>query len=103
MGENFNVHNFMFLDEKGNKHILENAKITSITQEGNYENFIDVPREKLVENISFSIDIQTINISKKRFKKLLMSKGIGKNGAEELCKYFHRKNGSYNELYLMYF
>ena len=92
------VMELMFIDENGNKHILENATITSITEENNNDEFLNVSREKFSNNRSFSIDIQTKNMSEKRFKKKLMSKGIGRNGAEELARYFYKKYGCYNEI-----
>lgn len=97
------VRELMFIDENGNKHILENATITSITEENNNDEFLNVSRENFINNRSFSIDIQTKNMSEKRFKKKLMSKGIGRNGAEELARYFYKKYGCYNEINTLFF
>lgn len=96
------VMELMFIDENGNKHKLENATITSITEENNNDEFLNVSREKFSNNRSFSIDIQTKNMSEKRFKKKLMSKGIGRNGAEELARYFYKKYGCYNEINILF-
>lgn len=92
------VIELMFIDENGDKHILENATITSITEENNNDEFLNVSRENFINNRNFSIDIETKNMSKKRFKKKLMSKGIGRNGAEELARYIYKKYGCYNEI-----
>lgn len=45
-------------------------------------------------NISFDINTSTI-LSRKKFIKLLMSKGIGRNGANEIAKHVLKKNGRY--------
>lgn len=45
-------------------------------------------------NISFDITTSMI-LSRKKFIKLLMSKGIGRNGATEIAKYILKKNGRY--------
>lgn len=51
-------------------------------------------------NISFDFTTN-ITLSKKKFIKLLMSKGIGRNGANEIAKYVLKKNGRYTMLDLM--
>ena len=97
------VSNLMFIDKNGNEHIFENAIISSITEENNDDDFLNVSRENFINNKTFSIDIETKNVSKKRFKKKLMSKGIGRNGAEELARYFYKKYGCYNEINTLFF
>ena len=45
---------------------------------------------------SMSIDIDgSMILSRKKFIKLLMAKGIGRNGANEIAKYILKKNGRY--------
>lgn len=45
---------------------------------------------------SLSIDIDgSMILSRKKFIKLLMAKGIGRNGANEIAKYILKKNGRY--------
>lgn len=48
-------------------------------------------------NISFDITTSMI-LTRKKFIKLLMSKGIGRNGANEIAKYVLKKNGRYTVL-----
>ena len=56
----------------------------------------------LVTNSSLSVDITSgFGLSKKKFVKMLMSKGIGRNGANEIAKYVLKKNGRYTMLDLM--
>lgn len=56
----------------------------------------------LITNRSLSVDITgAVKLSRKKFIKLLMSKGIGRNGANEIAKYVLKKNGRYTMLDLM--
>ncbi len=49
-----------------------------------------------IPNPNISFDITTsMTLSRKKFIKLLMSKGIGRNGANEIAKYILKKNGRY--------
>lgn len=55
---------------------------------------------EMTKSMDFTID--NINhLSRKKFIKLLMSKGIGRNGANEIAKYVLNKNGRYTMLDLM--
>lgn len=51
-------------------------------------------------NISFNFTTD-MTLSRKKFIKLLMSKGIGRNGANEIAKYVLKKNGRYTMIYLL--
>lgn len=49
-----------------------------------------------ITNPNISFDFTTdMTLSRKKFIKLLMSKGIGRNGANEIAKYILKKNGRY--------
>ena len=49
-----------------------------------------------IPNPNISFDINTsMTLSRKKFIKLLMSKGIGRNGANEIAKYTLKKKGRY--------
>lgn len=49
-----------------------------------------------ITNPNISFDITTsMTLSRKKFIKLLMSKGIGRNGANEIAKHVLKKNGRY--------
>ena len=49
-----------------------------------------------VTHNSMSIDIDgSMILSRKKFIKLLMAKGIGRNGANEIAKHVLKKNGRY--------
>ncbi len=51
----------------------------------------------------FEATITPINISRKRFIKKLMAKGIQRNGAKEIADYFLKKRGRYYLIDLMHF
>ena len=49
-----------------------------------------------ITNPNISFDFTTsMTLSRKKFIKLLMAKGIGRNGANEIAKYILKKNGRY--------
>lgn len=48
-------------------------------------------------NISFNFTTD-MTLSRKKFIKLLMAKGIGRNGANEIAKHILKKNGRYTML-----
>lgn len=52
-------------------------------------------------NISFNITTTSMILSRKKFIKLLMSKGIGRNGANEIAKHVLKKNGRYTMIDLL--
>ena len=56
----------------------------------------DPLRDTYITYNSLSIDIDgSMTLSRKKFIKLLMSKGIGRNGANEIAKHVLKKNGRY--------
>lgn len=56
----------------------------------------DPLRNTYITHNSLSIDIDgSMMLSRKKFIKLLMSKGIGRNGANEIAKHVLKKNGRY--------
>lgn len=58
--------------------------------------------EDYIPNPNISFDITTsMTLSRKKFIKLLMSKGIGRNGANEIAKYILKKNGRYTMIDLL--
>lgn len=90
------------IDEHGNEIELqgtisvdEEPNLLSVNEEGSLS-------DCLVTNSSLSIDINSVvKVSRKKFIKLLMSKGIGRNGANEIAKHVLKKNGRYTMLDLM--
>lgn len=86
----------LMIDENGNE--MEVQGTITINEEPNPLN-IDEKVSSLdgyVTHNSMSIDIDcSMILSRKKFIKLLMSKGIGRNGANEIAKYILKKNGRY--------
>lgn len=99
--ENSITGKVMAVTNDGREFIFENAKISSITAEENiheYSTFDE--KECIAKTNSFEIALEIKGVTKKRFVKLLMSKGIQRNGANELAKYSLKKYGNYSPLIL---
>lgn len=90
------------IDENGNEIELQGT--ISINEEPNPLSIDEkVPSSGgYIMHNSMSIDIDgSMTLSRKKFIKMLMSKGIGRNGANEIAKYVLKKNGRYTMLDLM--
>ena len=81
------------VDDKGNE----------IELQGSVEIAESYPYEDLsISQWTMSVNIEkSETISRKKFVKLLMSKGIQRNGANEIAKYILNKNGKYSLLDLL--
>lgn len=88
---------------EGKEIILENAIITEITksEENQFDDFIDDFIRK-IDPMSYEVSVKIKPLSKKRFVKLLMSRGMQRNEANEMAKYVLRKYGEYSPTYLMF-
>lgn len=83
------------LEFQGTISIDEEPGLLSFNEEGSLS-------DCLITNGSLSVDItNAIKLSRKKFIKMLMSKGIGRNGANEIAKHVLKKNGRYTMLDLM--
>ena len=81
------------VDDKGNEIELQGS--VEIAESYPYE---DLP----ISQWTMSVNIEkSETISRKKFVKLLMSKGIQRNGANEIAKYILNKNGKYSLLDLL--
>lgn len=56
-----------------------------------------------INSLTYEFTIKPHKMSRKKFIKLLMAKGIQRNGANEIAKYFNKKRKSYSLLDLMWF
>lgn len=86
----------LIVDENGNE--MEVQSTVTINEEPNPLSIDEkVPSlDGYVTHNSMSIDIDgSMILSRKKFIKLLMAKGIGRNGANEIAKYILKKNGRY--------
>lgn len=70
-----------------------NGDEPSILHENKYKT------QSIKNNISIKIEIP--RISKKKFVKLLMGKGIQKYSAMKIAEFFYKKYGYYSELFFM--
>lgn len=83
---------------------LENAIINEISVETAEIERIDPEdsfSKKEVVNRNYELSLTICNITKKRFIKLLMSKGIARNGAKDIASYIFKKYGFYNPTHLL--
>lgn len=102
MGENpFNNCSLIMFTNDGKQIQIENATINCITENKDFPEFEIEKRYIETQEISFDITIN--NISKKRFIKLLMARGIQRNGAVEIAKYILKKYGYYSQAFLLLF
>lgn len=90
----------IMIDGKGNELEIEG----SISIDNQIDNTIlDDPYMTNVTQNSYSLTIEKIKpLTRKKYIKLLMSKGIGRNGANEIAKYTLKKRGKYDYLDLFY-
>lgn len=86
----------LMVDENGNE--MEVQGTVTINEEPN-PLIIDEKVPSLggyITHDSMLIDVDgSMILSRKKFIKLLMAKGIGRNGANEIAKYILKKNGRY--------
>lgn len=83
---------------------IENAIINEISAEPNTVDRCNPNKnfcETEVVGYSHELNITVGNITKKRFIKLLMAKGIARNGAKDIASYIHKKYGCYNQMHLL--
>lgn len=100
MGEQL-CGNLVMVTNDGREIRFENASIMKAESLGTG---IDVGDSDFsVSNGSAELEVSVGNITKKRFVKLLMSKGMQRNEANEIAKYVIRKYGYYSPMQLMMF
>ena len=100
MGEQL-VGDLVMVTSDGREMRFENASIMKAELLGTG---IDVGDSDFsVSNGSAELEVSVGNISKKRFVKLLMGKGMQRNEATEMAKYVIRKYGYYNPMQLIMF
>lgn len=104
MGENMLTGTFIMKTKDGQEIQFENAIINEITenkQESEYCSFDENFYNPKVTNTQYEFNMPIGNITKKRFIKLLMSKGIARNGAKDIASYVYKKYGCYNQIHLL--
>lgn len=82
------------VDDKGNKIELQGTINLEELDLNSVE--LDPYKNISVTELSMSINVEkSETISRKKFVKLLMSKGIQRNSANEIAKYVLKRNGRY--------
>ena len=103
MGEQL-VGDLVLVTNDGREMRFENATVNCIeenVEDRYYDSFNNGSNR--VSNMSAELEVTVGNISKKRFVKLLMGKGMQRNEANEMAKYIRRKYGGYNPIQLIMF
>lgn len=97
---NFKPNKLLMVDSNGNEIELQGTVEFEWLDSNSlkYNPYKDIS----ITELSMSINItNSMVINRKRFIKLLMSKGIQRNGANEIAKYVLRHHGKYTMLDLM--
>ncbi len=96
-----NPAKLMLIDGNGNE-IKLNGTIEFEELNTNSISEIDPYKNVSVNEYSMHVNIEnSMKLTKKKLIKLLMSKGIQRNGANEIAKYLLKKNGKYTMFDLM--
>lgn len=91
----------LLVDENGTQSEL-NGTIEFEELDTMWTNEIDPYKYAPIKQFSMNIKIDNaMMITRKRLIKLLMSRGIQRNGATEIAKYLLKKNGKYTMFDLM--
>lgn len=94
MGEEI-IGKVIAIAKDGKQLEIENAKINCITENTDNDCY------GIVCKNSYELEIVVKNITRKRFIKQLMARGMQKNEAVEFAKYIYRKYKCYNSMYLL--
>ena len=54
-----------------------------------------------VKNYNYEFTIEPEKLTRKRFIKQLMARGIARNGAKDIAEYVRKKYGQYSPMFLM--
>ena len=101
MGEDVNKLNEVIFKTTDGKEFHMNIKEfcgIEFHREPHYEDYFEKPS---YINNEISANFVVKNVTKKKFIKLLLSRGFQKNTAKELAKYCFKKYGYYNLLKFM--
>jgi len=91
----------IMVDENGNEcELCGTIELDELNTNDTYE--IDPYKNTSITNLSMNINIdKSIPLTRKKFIKLLMSKGIQRNGANEIAKHVLKKHGKYTMVDLL--
>lgn len=101
-----NTWEILITNDTGEKIKIENVKRIDISEDINIynERYSLIDKNKTSFTLKgYLLDIEVDHTSKKRFIKLLMAKGIQRNCAIEIARYFLNKYGFYSQEFLLLF
>lgn len=92
----------VMIDKNGNENRIENVIVKEITRDSNEISETDELKEFTVCPNGYTVSFGIKTITRKKFIKMLMARGIARNGAKDIADYIHRKYGYYNINILLY-
>ena len=104
MGEETNMFgSLVMIDKDGNEKkisgVINSVAVEPETIERDDTLFDD--RMTSVANYGGEFTIEIKSITRKKFIKLLMARGIARNGAKDIAEYVRKKYGQYSPMFLM--
>lgn len=97
------IGKLVMIDEDGKKTEIEGT-INEITVEPETIERDDTlfdDRMTLLTNYSSECSFKIKGMTRKKFIKQLMARGIARNGAKDIADYVHKKYGQYNPMFLL--
>lgn len=101
MGEGL-IGSLVMIDKNGNENRIGNVIVKEITRDSNEISETDELKEFTVCPNSYTVSFGIKTITRKKFIKMLMARGIARNGAKDIADYIHRKYGYYDINILLY-
>lgn len=98
------VEKLVVISEDGKKTEFENAiinEIKAIPNEVKLDDTLEDCKSTTVKDYNYEFSIDLGRMTRKRFIKLLMAKGIARNGAKDIANWVHKKYGFYNQMFLV--
>lgn len=95
----------IMIDKNGNENRIENVTVKEITRDYNEIPEIDALQDyknSFVLTTNYECSLSLKNITRKKFIKMLMGRGIAKNGAKDIADYILKKYGYYNINLILY-
>lgn len=92
----------VMIDKNGNENRIENVTVKEITRDYNEISEADELKEFTVCPNSYTVSLGIQTITRKKFIKMLMARGIARNGAKDIADYIHKKYGYYDINILLY-
>ena len=96
----------VMIDEDGNENeicgTINEVKVNpNLIERIERDDVLFDDRMTSVKNYNFEYTISPKKLTRKRFIKQLMARGIARNGAKDIAEYVRKKYGQYSPMFLM--